>query len=332
MIRDMKTVDLKIGVAILCLGSFWPAAARGEDLTTLTGQTYSNIVVQRFDRQGIYIDHDGGSTQVFFKEIMPELCGHYRSRSRLPLSVETLAREKEAPAGPNDLQTLAGQIYRNVVVKKVEEETLRIAHDSGMDTVYFSSIHPALREKYRTEMPVVPDPPPGANDLVATYGQIFRNIEVLRVEPDGLTFRHDGGVTKLWFPALPEELRQKHGYDPVAAWKYQREATAASKVVQAAPPAVSDVAALIVVHGIEMEKLPNKEFWVRFAVRNLTDQSQKIRVVPCEQNMTAIMGGKVIDIPARTEGTMQQLVVPEIQPRYLKVTCGAYFTNCVLNW
>ena len=55
----MTTRDMKIGCAILCLGLGGLAAARGEDLTTLTGQTYSNVVVQQFDRQGLFIEHDG---------------------------------------------------------------------------------------------------------------------------------------------------------------------------------------------------------------------------------------------------------------------------------
>ena len=330
----MKSVDMRIGFAILCWVAGGTAAARGEDLTTLAGQTYSNVVVQRFDRQGLFIDHDGGSARVLFKEILPELCGHYRARARFPLPVETTPGEKEEPAGPNDLTTLSGQIYRNVVVKKVDDETLRIAHDGGMDTVYFSSIPPALREKYRTQMPVVPDPAPDADDLVATYGQVFRNVEIRRVEPDGLTFRHDGGVTKLWFPSLPEELREKHGYDPIVAWKYQREAAAANKQVEptAAPAPVSDVPAMVVIHGIETEPLPDNKFWVRFAVKNLTDKTQTIRIVACEQNLTAIMGGKVATIPANAPGSPQQIVVPEIRPQYLKITCGTYFTNCLLNW
>ncbi len=330
----MTTRDMKIGCAILCLGLGGLAAARGEDLTTLTGQTYSNVVVQQFDRQGLFIEHDGGLAQVPFKEILPELRGHYKARSRMPISVETKAREQEEPAGPNDLETLSGQIYRNVVVKQVEEESIRIAHDTGMATVYFSAIPRALHEKYRTGMPVVPDPPPGANDLVATYGQIFRNIEIRRVEPDGLTFHHDGGVTKLWFPALPEELRQKHGYEPAAAWKYQRETAAASKPAPPEAPAAElpAVDATILVFGIQTETLPDNKFWVRFSIRNLTDQPQTVQIVPCEKNMAAIIRGKTVDVPASAEGLSQQVVVPEIAPRYLKVTCGAYQTNCTLNW
>lgn len=329
----MKTVDVKIWFAILCMGAGWSPLARSEDLTTLTGQTYSNIVVQRFDRQGIFISHAGGSAQVLYKEILPELRGYYKTRARYPISLETMSGQKEDPAGPNDLATLSGQIYRNVVVKQVSEDFIRIAHDSGMETVYFSAIPRALQEKYRTGVPVVPDPAPGANDLVAVSGQIFRNIEIRRIEPDGLTFHHDGGVTKLWFTALPEELRQQHGYDPIVAWKYQREVAESNKLAETeALSAATSVPATISVYGIETKALPNNEFWVRFSLQNLTDRAQSIRIVPCEENMAAIISGKVVDIPALGKMPLQQIVVPEIQPRYLKITSGPYQTNCMLKW
>jgi hypothetical protein len=324
---------MKIFWAILCASAGWSAAVWGEDLTTRAGQTYSNIVVQQYDRQGISIWHDGGSAQVLYKDILPELRGHYKALSLIPISMAKLSGEKEEPAGPNDLETLSGEIYRNVVLKQVESDTIRIAHDSGLATVYFSAIPPALREKYRTGTPVVADPLPGANDLVTAYGQVFRNIEIRRVEPDGLTFHHDGGVTKLGFPALPEELRQKYNYDPVVAWKYQRDVAAEKKLAQKVVlPEVSSVPATIAIHGIQTEKLPDDKFWVRFAVQSLIDQPQSIQIVACEQSMAAIIGGKTVVIPARVEAAMQQVVVPEIQPRYLKITAGAYQTNCVLNW
>ena len=331
MIGPMKIVGMRTGVALLC----WAAvAAQGEDMKTLAGLTYSNVVVQRFDRQGYFIRYDGGVTQVFYREIMPELRGHYRSRALYPLAAETMAGEKEAPAGPNDLETLGGQIYRNVVLKQVNEDSIRIAHDAGLSTVHFSAIPPALHEKYRTGTPVEADPPPGADDLVTTYGQVFRNVEILQAEPDGLTFRHDGGVTKLGFPSLSEELKQKHGYDPIVAWKYQRDMAASNKAAQASIPValVSTSPATILVRGIETDALEDNTFWVRFAVQNLTDQAQSVRIVPCEQGLAPIMGGKTIDLPARAPGSQQQLVVPEIRPVYLKVSSGTYFTNCLLAW
>ena len=329
----MKTVGMKTWAAILCLGGIWTAGAGGEDLKTLGGQTYSNIVVQQFDRQGLYIRYDGGTTQVFFREVMPELRSYYKSRSLYPLPVETTAGEKEAPAGPGDLQTVTGQIYRNVALKQVFEDSILIAHDTGMSTIHFSALTPEQVEQYRTATPV-PDPAPGANDLMTTSGQIFRHIEVVRAEPDGLTIRHDGGVSKLWFIVLPEELQKKYNFDPIAARNYQREIAASNRaaLVAALVVPVATTPATFEILKTETDTLTNNEFWVRFTVKNLTSQNLNIFVVPCEKTLTPIVAGKPIAIAPSATNSMQQFTVPEIQPAYLKVTAGNYFTNCVLTW
>ena len=65
-------------------------------------------------------------------------------------------------------------------------------------------------------------PPPGSNDLATADGQVYRNVQVWKAEPDGLTLRHDEGLTKLAFPQLPEEWRKRYGYDPESAAAYRR--------------------------------------------------------------------------------------------------------------
>lgn len=69
--------------------------------------------------------------------------------------------------------------------------------------------------------------PPGSNDLVAADGQVYRNVQVWKNEPDGLTIRHDGGLVKLEFPLLPEDWQKKYGYDPEGAAAYKRTVAAA---------------------------------------------------------------------------------------------------------
>lgn len=83
------------------------------------------------------------------------------------------------------------------------------AHDATNVSEY-------LQEKFRLA------PPPGPGDVVAADGQVYRNVQVWKAEPDGLTLRHDEGLTKLEFPQLPEEWRRKYGYDPEAAAAYRR--------------------------------------------------------------------------------------------------------------
>ena len=226
---------MKTMVAVLCAGLGVAIPAGAEDMTTLSGQTYSNIVVQGFDEKGFFVRHDGGSNLVSYAEIMAELRGHYKAQSLFPIPVNRLSGEKaETPTGPNDLETLSGQVFRNVVLKKVNADSILIAHDTGMATVSFLVIPQAEQQKWRTGTAVVPDPPPGAADLVTAYGQVFRAVEILREEPDGLTIRHAGGVTKLGFPALGEEMQKKYKYDPVAGWNYRRD-QAAQKAAAAQP-------------------------------------------------------------------------------------------------
>jgi hypothetical protein len=58
-------------------------------------------------------------------------------------------------------------------------------------------------------------------------GTVFTNVFVTRVEPDGLSYMHDQGVTKVFFHELSEEIRQRYHYDPVLAvtyWYYTRQA------------------------------------------------------------------------------------------------------------
>lgn len=322
---------MRICRAIIWLCGLGAVAAWGDDLKTLSGQTYSNFVVQQYDRQGLLILHDGGSTSIPFKDVSPELRGHYKALSQIPIPLGKVAGESEEPLGPNDLATLSGQIYRNVVLKKVEADRILIAHDTGMDLVYFSAIPLALQDKYRSGTPVVPEPAPGAGDIVTTYGQIFRNVEILRAEPDGLTFRHDGGVTKLGFPALGEELQKKHGYEPIAAWKYQREM--AAKRLPAphdAPADLPTVPATFAVSRIELDKMEDNKYWIRFSVKNVTDQPLTVQVYGCTDKKVPITDGKSIAVPALATMDLQQIVVPEIQPSFLKVAGGNYWTNCAL--
>ena len=328
--------------AILFACAAWPLALPAEDMTTLAGKTYTNIVVQRCDRQGIFIQHDGGTNKVSYKEILPELREYYKKLALVPMLDAKTSGAPEGPAGTNDIATRAGPIYRNVVVKRVEEYAVVIAHDGGAAKVYFSDIpDQAVRDKYRTATPA-PDAPLGSNDLVAIDGQIFRNVDVRRVEPDGLTFHHAGGVTKLRFPSLPKDIQKKYGYDAQAAMKYQREEAAKKKRAQAeeaerqarkaAPPPESAGDTPITIFDVKTDQLKNSQYRIRFSVRNNTDWSQSIRAIPYNQRQAAIMGGQRFEIPPHAAGEQLEIVVPVVQPKRLTVYCGEYKTNRTLRW
>lgn len=317
----------------------WGVAAQSawaEDLTTLSGQTYTNIVVQSYDRKGLFLDHAGGKSKVYFNEIHPELRGYYK---KMALNLAVDRQLPEEPAGPNDLATMAGPVYRNVVVKWADAHLIRITHDTGSATVYFTEIPPGQRERYhRTQ--AVPDVPSGSNDLMTVDGQVFRNIEIRRVEPDGLTFRHDGGVTKVLFPSLPEEVRQQHGYDSEAARRYQREEARkkalleeyARHVRQKNNPQEATVAVPVALSDVMTEILPDSKFRVRFTVHNLTHEAQTIRAIPYDRKDSAMMGGKRFTIPAGSGGESLEINVPLLAPRRLTIYCESFQTNYLLHW
>ena len=62
-------------------------------------------------------------------------------------------------------------------------------------------------------------PTPSPNDLgtiVTLDGRTFQSCRLLKVEPDGITFNHTEGITKVLFPLLRPELQKQYGYDPHA--------------------------------------------------------------------------------------------------------------------
>ena len=328
---------MNIGRLILGVGLGLAATAAGaEEMKTLSGQIYSNVVIRSYDKEGYSIRYDGGTNLVPYQEISAELRGYYKGLSLAPIPAARLAGEKEAPAGPDDLETLAGQIYRNVILKRVDANSILIAHDEGMATVSFAAIPQALHEKYRTGMPVDPDPEPGAKDLVTAYGQIFRDVEIVLEEPDGLTFRHAGGETKVGFPALTEEVRAKYNYDPIAGWKFARDRVAqkalADKEAAAAAAEPQSVGpTLVEVRDLAAETLPDNSFRISFTLKNVTDQSQSIAATVRDAGRVALIS-RTIDLAPQTATKLLQIDVPGIQPHGLLVVCGQYRTNVVLTW
>jgi hypothetical protein len=59
-------------------------------------------------------------------------------------------------------------------------------------------------------------------DLTTLSGKTYRDYNVTRVEPDGLSVTHHDGVAKISFSDLSEDLRKKYGYDSGTASEYAR--------------------------------------------------------------------------------------------------------------
>jgi len=59
-------------------------------------------------------------------------------------------------------------------------------------------------------------------DLVLPNGQEFKDYEVKRVEPDGITVSHAAGVSKVYYSEMPREMQQVYGYSRQAALDYRK--------------------------------------------------------------------------------------------------------------
>ena len=60
-----------------------------------------------------------------------------------------------------------------------------------------------------------------ADDITNLLGTVYTNVKITRVEPDGITVMHSGGIAKLFFQELSPEMQTKYGYDPSKATRYQ---------------------------------------------------------------------------------------------------------------
>ncbi len=60
-----------------------------------------------------------------------------------------------------------------------------------------------------------------ANDLVTLSGATYHDVHALRADPDGVTWRHAGGVVKVDFADSPENVRRAYHFDPAKAEAYR---------------------------------------------------------------------------------------------------------------
>ena len=61
-------------------------------------------------------------------------------------------------------------------------------------------------------------------DRITTIrGKSYRQCEIVRVHPDGVSFTHANGAAKILFTDLPESWRKRLGYSPAKAEAYEKE-------------------------------------------------------------------------------------------------------------
>jgi hypothetical protein len=59
-----------------------------------------------------------------------------------------------------------------------------------------------------------------AEDFKTINGKEYKNVEVTRVEPDGIVLKTKSGISKVYFTELPKEVQQRFNYDPQQAAAY----------------------------------------------------------------------------------------------------------------
>jgi hypothetical protein len=77
-----------------------------------------------------------------------------------------------------------------------------------------------------------------ARDLTTTDGVTYTNASLIRVEPDGITIKYDGGLTKLHPSKLPQELREKFHFNATQAALYAQQQAAEVRAANARRDAV----------------------------------------------------------------------------------------------
>lgn len=69
--------------------------------------------------------------------------------------------------------------------------------------------------------------------ITTVNGRTFRNVEVLKQDPDGLMFRHAQGIAKISFSDLPAEIQERFSYKPEAAAAFVKEHVDAEREAKA---------------------------------------------------------------------------------------------------
>ena len=62
-----------------------------------------------------------------------------------------------------------------------------------------------------------------ADDFKTIDGKEYKNATVSRVEADGIMLKFHGGISKIYFVELPQEVQKQYGYDPKAARNFQQQ-------------------------------------------------------------------------------------------------------------
>ena len=145
--------------------------------------------------------------------------------SALSVCVGTLSAQ-DAPS--ISFTTAGGREYRNVTVVRTVGRSLECMTTSGLQRVPIVQLPEEMRARYADVLAKHPSPKIGDRiSFQCVNGSAFKNVVLLRVEPDGLSIATDAGVHKVSFDLVNEEFRQLFDFEEAAAAEYKEAQTVA---------------------------------------------------------------------------------------------------------
>lgn len=107
-----------------------------------------------------------------------------------------------------------------------------------------------------------------ADDFKTINGKEYKNATVSRVEADGIVIKFHGGIAKVFFVELPNEVQRRFGHDPEKIAAPQKQAEESQQKQAGPTPSVEIISALAnrvddkikaVLNSPQMQKAQNSE-------------------------------------------------------------------------
>ncbi len=132
-----------------------------------------------------------------------------------------IALGQEAPS--LSFTTIHGREYRNVALVRTVGRTIECMTPSGLQRVPIMHLPEEMRARYADVL--AKHQPPKIGDSISfqcVNGGDFKNVTLVRVEPDGLSVATDAGIHKVRLDLMNEDFRQLFDFDEEAAAEYSR--------------------------------------------------------------------------------------------------------------
>jgi hypothetical protein len=113
-------------------------------------------------------------------------------------------------------------------------------------------------------------------------GKTYRQCQIVRVHPDGVSFRHADGAAKVLFTDLSKEWRAKLGYDADKAAAYQQELADKREADKAARAKVEEARFKLLAEAAERARIQSlgQEAQVRATMQQQNRGPSVIPVLP----------------------------------------------------